>query len=75
MQMAMKGSPDYIRLIPWIREALIDNLSGEIPKGTPHISVSACWILSILLGIHRCLSPWSGWSMDVRDRDPQPLVW
>eukprot|EP00957_Ditylum_brightwellii_P094223 7174025-Ditylum_brightwellii.AAC.1 len=24
LQMAMKGSPEYIRLIPWIREALID---------------------------------------------------
>eukprot|EP00957_Ditylum_brightwellii_P201232 15324689-Ditylum_brightwellii.AAC.1 len=24
LQMAMKGSPDYIRLIPWIQEALID---------------------------------------------------
>eukprot|EP00957_Ditylum_brightwellii_P052992 4017575-Ditylum_brightwellii.AAC.1 len=24
MQMAMKGSPEYIRLIPWIREALMD---------------------------------------------------
>eukprot|EP00957_Ditylum_brightwellii_P147890 11261106-Ditylum_brightwellii.AAC.1 len=24
MQMAMKDSPEYIRLIPWIQEALID---------------------------------------------------
>eukprot|EP00957_Ditylum_brightwellii_P094716 7212813-Ditylum_brightwellii.AAC.1 len=24
MQMVMKGSPEYIRLIPWIREALLD---------------------------------------------------
>eukprot|EP00957_Ditylum_brightwellii_P110831 8453504-Ditylum_brightwellii.AAC.1 len=24
MQMGMKGSPDYIRLIPWKQEALVD---------------------------------------------------
>eukprot|EP00957_Ditylum_brightwellii_P092174 7017574-Ditylum_brightwellii.AAC.1 len=53
-----KGSPDSL------------DFPGQILEGIPHIGPATCQRLSIVFGIHRCMSPGKGWSVDVRNGKP-----